>query len=647
MPVGVGEHFAGYRIVRPLGSGGMGEVYLAEHPRLPRYDALKLLRADISMDSSYQVRFAREADLAASLWHPHIVSVLDRGEADGRLWIAMCYVDGLNAGELLAQRYPGGMPTDLALRIIGAVGEALDYAHSKGLLHRDVKPANIMVSHPDSRGESQVMLADFGIARSLDDVSGLTTTNMTVGTVAYAAPEQLLGQDADGRADQYALAATAYHLLTGTQLFPFANPAVVISSHLPSAPPRLADTRPDLASLDWPLAVALAKKPADRFASCRDFTQALIQHAGPQISPAAPTQSASLPPPSTFAPAPSARRGRRMARVAGLAAAATLAVAGVTVLAIEQPWESSSPPSSESVSPDVSVAETAPAPNTGPLTGTYAADFGPETHITTGEVFDPKRRQGTLEIRSACSPSGCTAIAEAVAGPTLNSSLVFDDVGGQWIAVGTVPTSSAAITPALRDDCRDREFAPETWEVITLTPHDDGTLAGEYRVINGSNCSTSSTVALTRVADTDVAAIADPAALPARQPVPAEGFRGRYTMTQTLLNGAGGSVEVDFRTYCLRAQARCVSLGVLQPLDGRGGVYTFADGRWTSRFEGNPPCIVDDVPAPLKRSEEFDLPRPAPNPIPVIEGRGQEEVLDGSCVKPLTPYRLKMERTGD
>lgn len=213
-----GQTFAGYRILRLLGSGGMGEVYLAEHPRLPRQDALKVLPADVSADIDYRARFNREADLASKLWHPHIVSVHDRGECEGQLWIAMDYVDGLDAGRLLDSRYPDGMPTGLVVRVVNAVASALDYARKQGLLHRDVKPANIMLTHlDDDDDEQRILLTDFGIARQMDDISGLTSTNMTVGTVAYSAPEQLMGDEIDERADQYALAATAYQLLTGRQ----------------------------------------------------------------------------------------------------------------------------------------------------------------------------------------------------------------------------------------------------------------------------------------------------------------------------------------------------------------------------------------------------------------------------------------------
>jgi serine/threonine-protein kinase len=177
-------------VQRLLGSGGMGEVYLVQHPRLPRLDALKILPAHLTADDEYRQRFLREADLAAGLRHPHVVGIHDRGEHDGQLWIAMDYIDGTDAAQLIQQRYPAGMPAELANPVISAVASALDYAHRKGLLHRDVKPANIIVADLDTDDRS-VFLADFGIARPLDDISGITATNMTVGTVAYAAPEQL------------------------------------------------------------------------------------------------------------------------------------------------------------------------------------------------------------------------------------------------------------------------------------------------------------------------------------------------------------------------------------------------------------------------------------------------------------------------
>ena len=142
MTLGAGETFAGYTVLRRLGAGGMGEVYLAQHPRLPRREALKVLRQDHSGDTSFRQRFIREADSIAALEHRHIVTVYDRGETEAQLWIATQYVEGADAGQLLRSRYPAGMPADEAADIVTAIAAALDYAHSRGLLHRDVKPAN-------------------------------------------------------------------------------------------------------------------------------------------------------------------------------------------------------------------------------------------------------------------------------------------------------------------------------------------------------------------------------------------------------------------------------------------------------------------------------------------------------------------------
>ena len=344
MPLANGQTIAGYSIVRLIGSGGMGEVYLAQHPRLPRQDAFKVLHAGAASDSDFRGRFIREAELAATLTHPNIVTVYDRGEVDGQLWISSQYIEGTDAAQRLEESYPNGMPPQLVADIVTGIASALDFAHSHGLLHRDVKPANILLSGPDRDGGRHVYLADFGIARNLAEANGLTATGMTVGTFAYSAPEQLLGEDADGRADQYSLAATAYQLLTGSRLFPNSNVAVVINDQLNTPSPRLADTRPELARLDPVFRVALAKRPEDRFRQCSDFARALAEQIGSpaEIGPADPTMPAPAPARDgnapTRQPASTLPRPGRSRRRAVVAAAALGAILSGGALVAWSPW---------------------------------------------------------------------------------------------------------------------------------------------------------------------------------------------------------------------------------------------------------------------------------------------------------------------
>ena len=362
MSLSNGDVFAGYTIVRRLGSGGMGEVYLAQHPRLPRRDALKVLPAALTADDEYRQRFSREADIASELWHPHIVGIHDRGEFEGQLWLSMDYVDGTDAAQLLKNRYPSGMPRAEAFSIITAIADALDYAHQRGLLHRDIKPANILISDTDSRGR-RILLADFGIARQVGDVSGLTATNTVMGTTAYAAPEQLLGRDIDGRADQYALGCTAFHLLTGAMPYNDSNAAVVISQHLSAPPPLIGERRPDLADLDGVIGKVLSKDPAGRFPSCSDFAAALSSQlpdvtdrtvASPSSDEPTREFSASTP----IAPSKPQRRRRRPAVLIAVAATvALLALAGIVGAGIMRHRAATS---AESADTETSGTATAP-----------------------------------------------------------------------------------------------------------------------------------------------------------------------------------------------------------------------------------------------------------------------------------------------
>ncbi|MGV9411721.1 protein kinase domain-containing protein [Nocardia sp. NPDC003693] len=260
-----GAVFAGYTIERELGVGGMGRVYLAAHPRLERRIALKILNEDAARDAGVRARFDREAALVARLEHPHIVPIYDRsGPEDETPWICMKFVNGGDAATLTATAR-GGVRAEVALNLLTDAARALDYAHRHGILHRDVKPANILIDRSDDDADRAV-LSDFGIARAFDD--SLTVTHL-VATLAYTAPERFNGDPADHRADIYSLGCTFYEILTGRKPFPHRDPAPVIAAHMHTPPPRPTDLRPDLPpALNNVIATALAKDPRNRYPTC-------------------------------------------------------------------------------------------------------------------------------------------------------------------------------------------------------------------------------------------------------------------------------------------------------------------------------------------------------------------------------------------
>ncbi|WP_342213877.1 serine/threonine-protein kinase [Nocardia wallacei] len=283
--LGNGDVFAGYVIERQLGRGGMGSVYLAKHPRLPRMTALKLLNREMVADAEIRARFEREADLVAQLDHPKIVTVYDRGLEDGQLWISMQFVDGIDAGGV----DPSRLPPERAVQVVQEVAEALDYAHDNGVLHRDVKPGNMLLARATGGKGERVYLTDFGIARLRDDGGHLTQTGTFTATLAYASPEQLTGASLDGRSDQYSLACSLFWLLTGRGPFTAPNPAAVIRGHLQGPPPALSSVRQGLpGALDGVLLKAMAKRPEDRFPTCADFAAAARRAFAAPSAPAMP-----------------------------------------------------------------------------------------------------------------------------------------------------------------------------------------------------------------------------------------------------------------------------------------------------------------------------------------------------------------------
>jgi serine/threonine protein kinase len=271
----LGSELAGYRIDALVGRGGVGVVYRATHLLLERPAAVKLLGAGLAADPEYRRRFEREAHLAAGLEHPHIVPIYDAGYAEGVLYLAMRYIDGPNLATAIAGDGPMDLPR--VCELLTGVAEALDSAHHAGLVHRDVKPANVLLTSPGQPQRRQrAYLCDFGIARRTASSSSLTTTGQFLGTLRYCAPEQIQGQLVDGRADQYALGCVIYECLTGRVPYPAEEPAAVMFAHLSAVPPRASAHNPALpAAVDDVIARALAKHPDQRFPDCTTFVQAL------------------------------------------------------------------------------------------------------------------------------------------------------------------------------------------------------------------------------------------------------------------------------------------------------------------------------------------------------------------------------------
>jgi YVTN family beta-propeller protein len=254
----------------------MSVVYRAHDARLRRHVALKLMSPGIAADDEFRERFLRESELAASVDHPNIVPIYEAGEADGLLYIAMRFVEGTDLKALL--RRDGALEPSRAIALAGQVAEALDAAHERGLVHRDVKPSNVLVSRHG--GKEHCYLSDFGLTKNASDRSALTDAGRLVGTIDYIAPEQIQGGGIDGRADVYSLACLLYECLTGELPYRRANDVAVLYAHLEEAAPRASARRPGVPrAIDTVLARGMAKDPAERYATCsqlvRDARQAL------------------------------------------------------------------------------------------------------------------------------------------------------------------------------------------------------------------------------------------------------------------------------------------------------------------------------------------------------------------------------------
>src|SRR5215212_4327477 len=289
----LGRVVAGYRIEELIGRGGMGLVYRAEHLNLKRGAAIKLIAPDLAEAAGFRERFNREARIAAALQHPNIVTVYDAGEADGLLYLAMQHIQGSDLSAVL--RTQGRLRPYRALDMCRQVAAALDAAHGEGLIHRDVKPANVLIEGRTA------FLTDFGLTkRTAGTHTELTRAGDVVGTIHYVAPEQIEGGQVSTRSDVYSLGCLLYHCLTGQVPYSRETDVAVIYAHLSEPPPKLTAVRPELAAgLDGVIAKALDKSPDRRFPTCSDLVNAargVIDAAGPldTSAPRGPRESSVL-----------------------------------------------------------------------------------------------------------------------------------------------------------------------------------------------------------------------------------------------------------------------------------------------------------------------------------------------------------------
>jgi hypothetical protein len=339
-PFGVGDHIGQHRIDAVAGRGGMGLVYRAWDDRLQRTIAIKVIAPNVASDPTFRARFEQESLLAAQIEHPNVIPVYEVGEHQGSLFIVMRFVDGVDLRELL--RRSGRLEPRAAAAIVVQIAAALDAAHSRGLVHRDVKPGNVMVT--GKAGSEHVYLTDFGITKRIAQTGGLTATGALVGTLDYIAPEQLLGHPVDARSDVYALGCLLYELLTGSVPFSRDTDTARILAHVNDVPTPASTLAPALPpELDSVLAKAMAKDPDERYPSAGDLGHAAVAGAEGRTY-AEPTRSVAVGPAAAAdalttaaAPsesvAPSERRTEHRVRWGLTGAVAIVAVAGA-VLAI-------------------------------------------------------------------------------------------------------------------------------------------------------------------------------------------------------------------------------------------------------------------------------------------------------------------------
>jgi YVTN family beta-propeller protein len=327
----VGTQIAGYQIESVIGRGGMSVVYLAEHARLGRKAAVKVLASNLALDESFRERFVGESRAAAALDHPNVIPIYEAGESGDLLYIAMRYVRGTDLRELIDSE--GALPPERAVAICAQAAAALDAAHAEGLIHRDVKPGNILLATGTGPGSPEhVYLSDFGVTKRMTSGTGLTGTGQFIGTLDYAAPEQIEGKALDARTDVYSLGCVLYECLTGRPPFPRDAEMAVLWAHMTQAPPMVTDVRPELPpGIDSVVATAMAKSPGERYRSCGELVEAARTALRIDLIPAPSPEAPSVPSPATPGRPTPRRAPFRRGRLVPLAA---IVVVGLVLVAV-------------------------------------------------------------------------------------------------------------------------------------------------------------------------------------------------------------------------------------------------------------------------------------------------------------------------
>jgi hypothetical protein len=685
-----GTPFGRYRLVELLGRGGMGEVWKAFDTATQRVVAVKVLPAQLAADPVFEKRFRREAYTAASLNEPHVVPIHNFGEIEGRLYVDMRLIEGEDLQHVLAK---GPLDADRAVKVIEQVASALNAAHRAGLVHRDVKPSNVLLGEDDF-----AYLIDFGIARGAGE-TGLTGTGNVIGTWPYMAPERFSTGRSDKSSDIYALACVLYECLTASRPFPGDTVEQQIAGHLTTPPPQPSVARPGVSpKLDAVIAVGMAKDPDQRFRSTTELAKAaraaLTEAATEPLLPADPGRTLAgrqvSAPKQHLAPGPPARGGVH-ARWAPPPPGPTVGVPGPSSPTRAGPvWDAPGPSTPthlripEVLPPAVSppdrgaperpdlapprwwqrgavvipiavvlmiaaVAtiltvllgnETKPqqqpkaAPTSGALNGTFEADFGAATRPNGQPYENAAGGRETWVIESACSTNGCVATASKVSGSQSKAStMVLDNINGTWTSV-TATSGTCSNAPT------------EFWESMSLQQRQDGSLAGQFTLRSTTSCSSNQQVTFTRTSDVQSnVQIADPKAQPPRVASPAQGLHGRYQETDTFTVANGNSQSsFDVQTFCLRNGDRCLSSWVNPDTTN---AFIFQNNKWTlTSTSSDVTCTSGGSGSGhVDTSLEFPLPQPPADPITLLTGTGHQ-TLTGACPYS-SDFDSKVQRTGD